>query len=164
MDRLCEFCGCERSSLEIFGFGLTAFGVLRAGLGGASMNGWKVMNTDEFSFRLKPSPIHGVGVFATHFIDAGTLLDLWGDEKDTRFLRLHPLVRKTEYSRAMLDFVETFGIEGHCPPLFNRMAVGWYLNHSDVPNTVNRDDEFFALGNILAHEELTIDYRSLYVK
>lgn len=32
------------------------------------------MNWTEFSFILKPSPLGGIGVFATHDISSGTLL------------------------------------------------------------------------------------------
>jgi SET domain-containing protein len=35
------------------------------------------------------------------------------------------------------------------------------LNHSETPNAVHRDYEYYALVNIRAGEEITIDYNSL---
>ncbi len=115
-------------------------------------------HTDEFSFRLGVSAIHGVGVFANHAIDAGVLLHLFSEE--TRYLAEAP----SEPARRLL---ETYGLEGedghgyYCPRSFTRVDAGWYLNHSDTPNAAHRDWEYFSLRPIEEGEEITIDYRTL---
>lgn len=117
-----------------------------------------VKQTDEFSFRLKASTIHGVGVFANHDIDAGTRLDLFED--GTRFLPASP----SGAAKRLLDVLSVSGENGigyYCPPSFKTAAVGWYLNHSDHPNAGHVDWEYFALRHIADGEEITIDYRTL---
>lgn len=106
---------------------------------------------------LKPSPIEGVGVFIVRAIKPGTILDLWGNEPT--------------YSRPLEEvqddpLVMRFGViwDGlvYFPPRFNRMAIAWYLNHSDLPNVESReDDQIYSLYAIKPGEELTIDYRTL---
>jgi len=112
--------------------------------------------TSEFSFVLKPSPIEGVGVFCTHDIQPGTLLELWGDEGET------PAVPAAGSNH---EFFHRYGIKERDmvwrPPCFNRMAIGWYLNHSDAPNASTEGDEVHAIRRIQAGEEITIDYRKL---
>lgn len=49
-----------------------------------------------------------------------------------------------------------------CPPTFNRLTVAWYLNEprkGEGPNVRCNDSyDFFALRDISAGEELTVDY------
>jgi len=114
--------------------------------------------TDEFSFRLRPSTIHGVGVFANHDIDAGARLELFED--DTRFLPEAP----SEPAKRLLDALSVIGEGGrgyYCPRSFTSTAIGWYLNHSDTPNAGHTDWDYLALREIKDGEEITIDYRTL---
>lgn len=41
------------------------------------------------------------------------------------------------------------------------MPVGWYINHSETPNAVHKDYNFYACCDISAGEEITIDYNTL---
>src|ERR1017187_2599080 len=114
--------------------------------------------TDEFSFRLKPSAIHGVGVFANHDIEAGSTLDMF--DAETRFLHAAP----SEAAQRLLDTLSVTGEDGrgyYCPRSFTRVDVGWYLNHSDNPNAGHTDWDYFALRAVEDGEEITIDYRTL---
>lgn len=114
--------------------------------------------TDEFSFRLGVSSIHGIGVIANHDIDAGARLELFDEE--TRFLEAAP-------SAAAKRLLDIYGVEGdggkgyYCPRSFTRIDVGWFLNHSETPNAGHVDWEYFALAPIREGEEVTIDYRTL---
>ena len=114
-------------------------------------------------FQLKPSTIHGVGVFATEDITTGTHLPLF-DEEDHRFIEYHE-VKKTGVPRHILEnnsihFEEDGGYAA--PKNFNRMSVGWYLNHSDTPNAAcDEHYEYFAVGDIKNGEEVFIDYNQL---
>ncbi len=117
--------------------------------------------TDEFSFVLGVSGIHGVGVFANHAIREGARLVLFGP--DTRYLAAAPTLE----ARRILDKLSVEGEGGrgyYCPPSFTRVDVGWYLNHSESPNAGfrgNIDGEYFALRDISEGEEVTMDYRTL---
>lgn len=118
--------------------------------------------TDEFSFKLQPSG-HGVGVFAVESIKKGTYLRLFGDRNkegvlETRTRPLTPESVPTEF-RDHCIFREGKLI---CPLDFGEMAVGWYLNHSGTPNA-RRDESYrwYALADINAGDEITIDYNSL---
>jgi SET domain-containing protein len=114
--------------------------------------------TDEFSFRLGVSAIHGIGVFANHDIEAGTRLILFDEE--TRFLETAP----SAAARRLLDVYAVEGENGrgyYCPRSFTRVDVGWFLNHSDTPNVGHVDWEYYALAAIREGEEITIDYRTL---
>lgn len=113
-------------------------------------------------FRLKVSTISGagVGVFATHTIEAGTPLpELFGDD-DCRW------VTAAEFESLGLpeEIVSNFPIQyedGYSLPLdFNRMSIGWYLNHGP-PNIAHREWNYYALRHIDAGEELFIDYDQL---
>lgn len=107
--------------------------------------------TNEFSFELRPSQIHGVGVFARHKINQGAILCIWGDE---------PAAIETKMENSL--------IARHCvkwngsvwrPPCMSRMAIGWYLNHSETPNAeILRDDVVVAARTIESGEEILINY------
>ena len=107
--------------------------------------------------RLKPSPIHGVGVFAIRHIPKGTLLFdpdeeiVWVDARQIRGL-----------SDGLREMYEDFCIikDGKygCPSNFNRLTMSWYLNDSQTPNIlVDGDYNMWAARDIEDGEELTID-------
>lgn len=125
--------------------------------------------TTDLSFRLKPSPLAGVGVFAIHGINKGTNLCLRGDKElldDSKFITLE----EAEANPKLLVFCRWYG----CPTIveenegfwisqnFNKMSLHWYLNHSDTPN-IHHDEnyEWFASCDIKAGQELTVDYKTL---
>jgi GNAT superfamily N-acetyltransferase len=114
--------------------------------------------TDEFSFVLKPSKIAGVGVFATHDIHKGAILNFWNKE-DSKFVKREDVPEDKKF------FYNTYCIEERngfwCPLQFNRMSIGWYINHSDLPNCNTDGYECRANRDIKTGEELTIDYRYL---
>lgn len=119
-------------------------------------------NTTELSFLLKPSPVAGIGVFATHRIGAGTPLLLFADDQ-------YRVIRKETVVEGSLlhTFCRTFAVnvkdEYHCPMSFNQMDVGWHLNHSDTPNAVPDEsrNNYIALQDIAEGEEITINYGAL---
>jgi uncharacterized protein len=107
--------------------------------------------------RLKPSPLHGVGVFAIRHIPTGTLLFdgteelTWIDERQIARLPLH--------LRQMYDdFCIIKGGKYGCPTSFNDLTMAWYLNDSPTPNVIVDDDyNLWAARDIEEGEELTID-------
>jgi hypothetical protein len=115
-------------------------------------------NTTEFSFELKPSG-YGIGVFAVHDIVKGSYLRLFAFDHchDNGFI-----IRKKEdvpetFRKYCIDRGET--LSG--PKDFGCMDVGWHVNHSNNPNSFHSGYEYYALRNIEAGEEITIDYNSL---
>ncbi len=110
-------------------------------------------------FILKPSGIHGVGVFTTKKIKAGTRIewDLFrrGDLKRVKRVT-HPLERRyCIWDRKLKIW--------WCPQHFSRMSLGWYTNHSKTPNVScgGRYDHWVTLRDIKAGEEITISYKAL---
>jgi hypothetical protein len=117
----------------------------------------------HFSIELRPSQIHGIGLFAARTIPKGTVV---GREKEfvreryyawftwrefERFDR--PLRRKVRQICAMEP-------DGFYAPLdFDLLPTCWYMNHSCTGNIgFNRDEEFVAIRRIRSGEELTYDY------
>jgi len=114
---------------------------------------------DDVYTRLKPSNIHGVGVFAIRDIPRGTdvFTDddepiVWVDKKSAERI---PQALKELYD----DFCIIKGDKYGCPPSFNKLTPAWYLNESDDPNvTCDEEYRFYALRDIANGQELTVDY------
>jgi SET domain-containing protein len=109
----------------------------------------------EFSFILKPSPIGGIGVFATHDIPAG---------KQAFSGQFSP--RKMAIKDVHADFLKycifVNDEECLCPERFDRMEIGWFLNHSDKPNIAkNAEGLTIAVRDIKAGDEILCDYNQL---
>ena len=109
----------------------------------------------EFSFILKPSAIGGIGVFAMHDIPAGTPI----------LSRKHT-VRKAKIKDIPADFrkycIYIDEEECWCPERFDRMEIGWFINHSDHPNITVKDiGVAYALQDIKAGDEIVMDYTEL---
>ncbi|MCX6714300.1 MAG: SET domain-containing protein [Candidatus Uhrbacteria bacterium] len=117
------------------------------------------LETDEFSFLLKPSE-HGIGVFAAHDIKQGVYLMLFGDKRfvhhKTRFLK------KVDVPAVFHDYCIDRGEDLICPPDFSTMNVGWYLNHAtERANATHKDLRWYAARDITCGEEILIDYKTL---
>jgi hypothetical protein len=111
--------------------------------------------------RIKPSKIHGVGVFAVRKIPKGRYIFsedndpiVWVDRKSVKKL-----------PKALKDFYDDFCIitrtKYGCPRHFDALTTSWYLNHSERPNVAaDRNYRFYALRDIKAGEELTVNYKT----
>jgi SET domain-containing protein len=120
--------------------------------------------SDGVFTRIKPSDIHGVGVFAVRRIPKGTSIFpdddsiiVWVKRDKIRQLR-GELRRLYEDFCIIKDNGETYG----CPANFSLMTAAWFLNEPKPgrkPNVACRKDyTFYALRDIAANEELTVDY------
>ena len=114
--------------------------------------------TTEFSFMLK-NAVHGVGVFAAHDIKADTFLRVFGDEDNPHDVSV--IRKRGDVPEFFRRYCVKRGDAMGCPKDFGCMEVGWYINHSKMPNAYVRDKEFYALHDIVAGEEITIDYNTL---
>ncbi|MFO0933359.1 MAG: SET domain-containing protein [Planctomycetota bacterium] len=111
--------------------------------------------------RIGPSRIHGVGAIAVRDIPRGARV-FAGEVEQVAWVRRDDVRR---LPRAMRSLYEDFGmVDGAwlgVPKNLNRLSVGWYVNHADVPNlAAGEDGRFRALRRIRAGEELTADYRT----
>jgi SET domain-containing protein len=123
----------------------------------------KQIHPDAASFtRLKPSPIHGVGVFAFREIPKGT--NIFADDRSEMIWidRKEILNKGREIKRLYDDFCVLNDRKFGCPKGFNNLTVSWYINEpleGQKPNVVcDSEYEFFAARDIRAGEELTVDY------
>jgi SET domain-containing protein len=109
--------------------------------------------------RLKPSKIHGVGVFAIQNIKKGTFIFpddnqriRWVDESQVENIP-RPL------NRLYRDFAIIRGKKYGAPWNFDRLTTAWYLNHSKKPNiAIDKRFRFYTMRHIRSGEELTVDY------
>jgi hypothetical protein len=159
-----------RRELEIYGIDeVTIFPDLD-GLGRCVSARWKsdlhAPPHKEVYTRLAASKIHkgGVGVFAITRIKKGTFL-FYGDNEqmlwvDKSIIRQTPLAIRRLY-RDFPIFKRSLNRFG-CPTSFNRLTVSWYINNpkpNKRPNVYcDGDFNFYALSEIKAGEELTVDY------
>jgi SET domain-containing protein len=114
---------------------------------------------------LKPSPLHGIGVFAITAIKKGERKIFSDHESEWIEVSKEEVGALPKHTRDL--------IENHC--LFNEthyyvpeygfkiFDLAVYLNHSDHPNLISiNDGEFFeAIRDIDAGEELLIDYGTI---
>lgn len=115
-------------------------------------------STNEFSFVLKPSE-HGIGVFAAHDIKEGTYLRLFGDEPE--LTDRSRTLKASEVPDTFKEYCINKGDELIGPQDFGAMPVGWYLNHSVNSNATHRNLHWYASRDIVAGEEILVDYNSL---
>lgn len=111
--------------------------------------------------RLKPSRIHGVGVFAITDIPRGSYVFHKDDEKmvwiEKGFIENLPKEVRKLYDDFCVIRNDIYG----CPESFDKLTPSWYLNHSDNPNVyADEDYRFIAMRDIKAGEELTVNYNT----
>jgi len=111
--------------------------------------------------RIRPSSIHGVGVFAILDIPKGTYMFPGDDDTLEEIEKSVVQEQPIEIQRLYNDFcpIPKGGDKYLCPPNLNRMPTSWYLNESKTPNVgCDAEYRFYALRDIAAGEELTVDY------
>jgi len=119
----------------------------------------------ETYITLKPSPVHGIGVFAIRDIPQGCR-DMFSKDNG-EWLKV-PIAEIEALPEASKDLVETYCVydEEHyyIPDYgFKKMDLVNYLNHSAQPNvrSVNDGEFFEAITDIPAGQELLINYEAI---
>jgi len=111
---------------------------------------------------LKPSAIHGIGVFAITDIPKGCRNLFSKNVGDWIKLPISDVEKLPEHSRSLIETYCLFDEEHYFVPDygFKVMDLVNYLNHSSVPNVISvNDGEYFeALVDIPAGTELMINY------
>ena len=105
-------------------------------------------------FAVRPSPIHGFGVFATHYIPAGTsVLEYVGERIDKR----ESIRRCSAGNEYIFSLSETENLDGNVP--WNPARL---VNHSCAPNCEAQISDgriwLVSLRDIATGEELTFNY------
>lgn len=115
----------------------------------------------EVYARLRPSRIHGVGVFAIKDIPKGTHI-FSDDDEELVWIHKRMLANLSAEERRLYDdFCIIRGDLYGCPRSFNELTPTWYLNESSAPNVAaDNAYRFYALRDIKKGEELTVDYSS----
>lgn len=109
---------------------------------------------------VRPSPIHGLGLFADQFVAAGE--PIW--RLDPRLDRIIPETELEALPPQVVEFLDVYA--EYFPELGVLVLSGdndRYTNHSDLPNTLvvlpnGPEAEVRAARDILPGEEITCDY------
>lgn len=118
---------------------------------------------NEFHYvMLRPSEVHGIGVFAVNPIPKGCRAMFSKEPGEWIRLSFDEVNNLPQASRYMIETYCLYDEQDYFVPAggFKTMDVALYLNHSDQPNITSIDEgaEFEALRDIAAGEELLIDY------
>lgn len=120
---------------------------------------------EENYVMLKPSAVHGIGVFAMRDIPKGCRTIFSKETGGWVKLSFDEVENLPAHSRNLIEtyclydethyFVPDYG--------FKLMDLALYLNHSSTPNiaSVNEGEAFEALRDIPAGEELLVDYGTI---
>jgi hypothetical protein len=106
---------------------------------------------------LKPSKIKGagVGVFTIQPIKKGERVDLFSQGEKILLIKTN---KPNFLQKRFCPYDKEEG--GYwCPTAFNRMSIGWYINHSKKWNIEART--WVATKHIKKGEELTTNYKVL---
>lgn len=114
---------------------------------------------------IKPSPLHGIGVFAIRDILKGTR-DLFSQGVGEWIkLTIAEVEALPKHSRDLVENHCLFDEDHYYVPDYGFKLVDLvvYLNHSDTPNviSINEGEYFEATRDIAAGEELLVDYGTI---
>ena len=114
---------------------------------------------------LKPSPIEGIGVFAIRDIPKGCRTIFSAGVGEWIKVSIDEVEKLPAHSRNLVETYCLYNEENYFVPDygFKIMDLVLYLNHSSQFNivSVNDGEQFEALRDIEAGEELLVDYGSI---
>jgi SET domain-containing protein len=117
---------------------------------------------NETYIMLKPSGIHGIGVFAIRFIPKGCRNIFSSGQGEWIKLPIAEVELLPQYSKDLVETYCLFDEENYFVPDygFKLMDLVNYLNHSHNPNiiSVNDGEIFEAVKDIQPGEELLVNY------
>ncbi len=121
--------------------------------------------SQETYVALKPSAVHGIGVFAITDIPKGCRNLFSKNVGDWIKLPISDVEKLPEHSRSLIETYCLYDEEHYFVPDygFKVMDLVNYLNHSSVPNVISvNDGEYFeALTDIPVGAELFINYEEV---
>jgi SET domain-containing protein len=114
---------------------------------------------------LRPSPVHGIGVFAITTIPKGCKTMFSKGVGNWVKLPVADVEKLPAHSRELIETYCLYDEENYFVPDygFKVMDLVNYLNHSPTPNVISvNDGEYFeALREILTGEELLVNYEAI---
>lgn len=114
---------------------------------------------------LRPSPVHGIGVFALRDIPKGCRSFFSSGQDEWIRLSFEEVEALPAHSRELIETYCLYDDKDYFVPAqgFKVMDITLYLNHSSTPNvaSVNEGEYFIALEDIPAGTELLVDYGSI---
>ncbi|MES1215406.1 MAG: SET domain-containing protein-lysine N-methyltransferase, partial [Bacteroidota bacterium] len=114
---------------------------------------------------LKPSALHGIGVFAIRDIPKGCRTIFSKGVGEWIKVPIADVEKLPEHSRSLIETYCLYDDDHYYVPDygFKVMDIVNYLNHSSTPNiiSVNDGEEFEALTDIKAGAELLVNYKKL---
>jgi SET domain-containing protein len=124
----------------------------------------KELMTDTYAM-LKPSPVHGIGVFAIRDIPKGCRNIFSKDHGQWIKVPIADVEKLPVHSKELVETYCVFDEEHYFMPDygFKVMDMVNYLNHSSNPNiiSVNEGEDFEAMTDIPAGAELLINYEHI---
>jgi len=114
---------------------------------------------------IKPSPLHGIGVFAIRAIPKGTKNIFSKGVGDWIKVSKEEVGTLPQHSKDLIENHCLFDEDFYFIPDYGFKLVDLviYLNHSETPNVISLNDgeEFEAIRDIACGEELLVDYASI---
>lgn len=111
---------------------------------------------------LRPSTLHGTGVFALCDIPKGCRSMFSEDPGEWIKLSFNEVEQLPEHSRSLIETYCLYDEDHYYVPAdgFKKPDLIFYLNHSSTPNIVSIEDGryFEATRDIAAGEELLVNY------
>lgn len=115
--------------------------------------------------KLAPSAVEGIGVFALIRILKGTRGMFSKDKSEWLQISKNEINALPEHSRHLVENFCLFDEDHYFVPEygFKMIDLVIYVNHSELPNikSLNDGEDFEALRDIEAGEELFLDYGSI---
>lgn len=119
----------------------------------------------ETYIALKPSPVHGIGVFAIRDIPKGCREMFSKENGEWMKVPITEVDALPESSRELVETYCVFDTDHYWVPThgFKKVDLVNFLNHSDTPNVVslNEGEIFEALTDIPHGQELFINYKEI---
>jgi SET domain-containing protein len=120
---------------------------------------------DDTYVMLKPSPIHGIGVFAIKDIPQGCRTVFSKETGEWFKVSIEETEKLPAHSRNLIETYCLYDDQHYFVPNhgFKLMDISFYLNHSHEFNIVslNEGEQFETLRDIKAGEELFVNYESI---
>jgi len=114
---------------------------------------------------IKPSPLHGIGVFAIRDIPKGTSNIFSKGVGDWIKVSKEEVEALPQHSKDLIENHCLFDEDHYFIPDYGFKLVDLviYLNHSETPNVISLNDgeEFEAIRDIAIGEELLVDYGTI---
>ena len=114
---------------------------------------------------IKPSPLHGIGVFAIRDIPKGTKNIFSKGVGDWIKVSKEEVDALPQHSKDLIENHCLFDEDHYFIPDYGFKLVDLviYLNHSETPNVIslNEGEEFEAIRDIASGEELLVDYGTI---